>query len=76
MRQLVIGLGAFTLLMCAGLISKPAEAAPMIPAVKHQNSLVQDVGWRRRYARRRVVRGPVVRDSVRRTTRRRARRWR
>jgi hypothetical protein len=67
-RTLIIGFFAVAVLMCAGLVSTQAKAAPTIPTL-NQQSLVEDVGWRRPfvrrpYARGRVVRGPVVRGPV------------
>jgi len=86
MRTLIIGFFAAAVLMCAGLVSTQAKAAPTIPTL-NQQSLVEDVGWRRPflrrpYARGRVVRrpyarGPVVRGPVvRRPLRRAVRPWR
>ena len=86
MRTLIIGFFAAAVLMCAGLVSTQAKAAPTIPTL-NQQSLVEDIGWRRPfvrrpYARGRVVRrpyarGPVVRGPVvRRPLRRAVRPWR
>ena len=86
MRTLIIGFFAAAVLMCAGLVSTQAKAAPTIPTL-NQQSLVEDIGWRRPfvrrpYARGRVVRrpyarGPVVRGPVvRRPARRAVRPWR
>ena len=70
MRALIIGFFAVAMLMFAGLVSPQAKAAPTIPAVKQQ-SLVEDVRWRRRAIVRRpfvrsraVVRRPVVRSRA------------
>jgi hypothetical protein len=65
MRALIIGFFAVAMLMFAGLVSPQAKAAPTIPAVKQQ-SLVEDVRWRRRpvVRGRAVVRRPVVRGRA------------
>ena len=79
MRALTIGFFAVAMLMFAGLVSPQAKAAPTIPVVKQQ-TLVEDVRWRRRAVVRRpvvrsraVVRRPVVRSRARRV--RRGWRW-
>jgi len=52
MRNLMIGLFAAGALMCVGLASSPAKAAPPIPKVEQPASQVEDVRYRRRYVRR------------------------
>jgi hypothetical protein len=47
----MIGLFAAGVLMCFGLASTPAKAAPPIPEL-NQQSLIQEAGWRRDQARR------------------------
>lgn len=79
MTKIILGLAAAVVLICTGLVSSGAKAGPPIPAVKQQ-SMVEEVRWRRArvrrtYARRPVARRayvgrPVVRRPIRRTWRR------
>jgi len=74
MHKVAIGLIGLAVLCYAGLVSTGAKAAPPVPTLKQQ-SLVEEVRWRRVRVRRPIVRR-TVRRPVRRTLRRATRPWR
>ena len=61
--KIILGLVAVTELYCAGLVSTQAKAVATIPVAKQQ-SLAEEVRWRRARVRRGYVGRPVVRRSV------------